>query len=403
MATTTSSTAIPASAAAEHLREALKSLEFAAQTRASVRPGLAAVRLRSADDHLLLRATDGSFHLSYRLKLSAPGDLDVALNLAQLKKALGAFDKDDLLELAPIDGGIEISRAKRKLTLRAVKTDGVPDWPQTKNRRSAGRVADPAALADCFARALVCAGRDDARPILNSAFVDFEARAVITTDSYRLARVSMPELSFPARAKAPTEALLISYGAAKAIAKDLGRRKDEISLSLYGDSKEAIGGLVVEQGPVTIVCPLKQGQFPEWREILNVKSAASLEFDVEELADALKAVAAVATSAAGDTEPVALVLGDEVAVDFRARDDAELHEVLGGAEFTGATMKIAFAPPLLAESLKIFAGQERLRAALRTPTAPMRLDGGGASALVMPIRLSKVEASAAAAKNGKPS
>ena len=404
MATTTSPPRPSVSVAQDELKEALRTLELATSSKAGANPALGAVRLSADEGGLLLRATDGRFHVSYRIEHSDGGGagLKATLPLAQLKKALATFDKDDLLVIEPGAAKLELelSRGERKLTLKDPGISGFPIWPATAKRRSAGSTDDPKEFSEALARALICAGRDDVRPILNAIMFDFEEGAVIGTDSYRLAQVDLPTLD---HSDGVTEQLMVPFAAARAIAKDTGRRGDPVMLSVYGDNAE---GLIVEQGPVCIVAPAQSGQYPNWRTLLEVKTSTSLQVEVKELTAAIKAASAIATTAPSEREPAVLELGQSTRVRLTALDGSRLEERLPSAEYSGTDLAIAFNPGYLADMLRVFPEQKRIRFHFAAETKPVRVEGAGAAGILMPVRRNQIEAppakKAQAAKNGKP-
>lgn len=369
MATTVSPAQTSVPVAREDLRKALRSVELAGGSGAFI-------HLRSRAERLELRTYDRGVHLRYLL----PVDWGVAgqeaeIALTPLKKALGAFDKEDVLELSLADGGLELRCGRRRIAIPPHDAHPLPGWPRLSGRRALASSREPAELARAFEVGVICASKDDTRPLLNAVLVDFAEQVVVATDSYRL--LVRPSSLDPAAGE-PADPVVVPLAAAKVIAKDFGRRAEKVTFS-----RAQHGPVAVKQGPVEMVFQPVEGQYPDWRALLPDSGGQSFVLEREALAAALKAVAAIEGAAGHNPPPAQLALGEGHALRYRAHNGASLEEELPG-EGAGE-IEISFNPQFLLDVTRVLeAAQITLEA--ESALKPGLFSDGSARLLLMPVR-----------------
>jgi len=372
MATTVSPAQTQVSVAREDLREALRSVELAGGTGAFI-------HLRSKADHIELRTYERGLHLRYRLAVKgAAAGLEAEIALAPLKKALGAFAKEDVLELGSADGGLELRCGRRRIEIPAHDQEPLPAWPRLSGKSALASSSVPSDLARAFEMGVICAGKDEVRPLLNAVLLDFSEQALIATDSYRLLVHPAP---LDAAGGEPAEDVVLPLICAKVIAKDFARRPEKVVFS-----RAANGLVAVKQGPVEMIVQPVVGQYPDWRTLMPPESKRRFSFKRAALADALKAVAAIAGSPGSNPPPARLLLGEKLSLHYKSHSGASLEEELPGEGDAGEELEIAFNPQFLQDATRVLASDE-IELAAGDALRPGLFGDGSVRLLLMPVRL----------------
>jgi len=375
MATTASQSQTLARVDQEQLREALRSVELAVSTAAPF------VHLSSTASRLELRTFGNYIHLRVRLPLDdVEAGLKATVAPAELKRALGAFAKEDVLELSQGEGeGLVIAHGRRRVSLPEV-SEAVPVWPSLRGKRAVADSTDPSQLARDFELAMRTAHDEQFRPVLCSVLIDFDEGVLVSTDSYRLQRRSAPLRA------AGEEAgdVVIPRDAAKVLAKDLRRRTNKV---VFAATRE---WLSVSQGPMELVVRPVEGQYPDWRKLLADAPERGLSVEREALAESLRAVEAIASSSSSrsrEREPVRVILdSDGISLRFRSLRDATLEEELSAEGWTGDPVEAGFQPHFLLDAIKVL-DDERIEIRVKDALRPILVAGEQAVVLQMPVRL----------------
>lgn len=366
---------------------ALKQVMPAAGVRSTL-PVLTGVRIRATADGITLEATD--LEAAARSRLN--GDDVTIIKTGEavtpakpLAKALAAMSADEVtIEAVDADGKARVSlhAGSRTVTLDTLLAEDFPAIPE-------GSVFEPLAsvtaadLADALARAVLCASRDEARPVQTSvALFLTEGSAsllVVSTDSYRMG-VQTVALSEPATA---TETLLVPARVAKEIAKQMRALREPAAIGRSAASSTARFAFADQQWSTRLI----EGEYPNWRQIVPGETGAAVTFEVAEMASALKAAVAVGN---GGGAPVRLSLGETSTLALADGEATTIRETLATASFSPdgvGAIEVAFNPSYLADALK-FVGEERTSMWVRDGLKPALIGPAERRYLLMPVRLS---------------
>jgi len=369
----------------KRLVKALKQVMPAVGVRSTL-PVLTGVRIEATSDGLVLEATDLEAATRCRLDGVTVTTNGVVVTPAKpLAKALAAMPDDEVaVEAIEGDGRMRValSAGSRAVTL---DTCPVEDFPKLLDASTLEPVASlkAADLADAFARAVLCASRDEARPVQTSVALFFTQGSptleVVATDSYRMG-VQTAALAEPARA---IMTLLVPARVAKELAKQMRKLRAPVAISRSAEAP--VAGFAF--GDAFWSTRLIEGEFPNWRQIVPDESGAAVSFDIAEMASALKAAQAVGN---GGGTPVRLSLGDTSTLALVEGDATAIRETLATASFSPdgvGEVEVAFNPAYLADALR-FVGTERTSMWVRDALKPALIGPADRRYVLMPVRLS---------------
>ena len=362
----------------------------------ATRPGLpmlSGVRLDASEDSVAIEATD--LELTARRVVRDDTRVDAAGSVVApakaLVKALTAMtDPEIAMESDPTEAraDVRVRAGTRSLTLHGWAVD---DWPVVPRLAEVGPIAsiEAAAMAEALERVVLCASRDESRPVLTCVALYLEedpARLeVVATDSYRLGATRIPAGS-PVRA--PDRPLLVPARAVRLLVKQLKAADGTVQIVVLrgpgeDPSPERVGFVV--PGAEWTVRTI-DGEFPNWRQVMPEPDGGSFEFEPEELTSALRAAASVRSTAGA---PVRLSLDRTCSLALREPDLGEMREQLAEASFTpygASAVEVAFNPDFFADAIR-FCGAERGRMWVRDGLKPVLFEGPDRRYVLMPIRM----------------
>ena len=372
--------------------QSLKSVLPAVCARA-VLPILGGIRIEASEGHLALESTDLEVAARHVLPNGTVVEEagTVIVPAKPLAKAIASMPAGEVsIQSEEVDGRtrLVLQAGPRAITLDALPSE---DWPMIPDGSNMIPIAlAPAAiLSEAFARASLCASRDEARPVLTAVALFLQAGSptleVVATDSYRMGALQVPlETSVT-----ETHTLLMPGRVARELAKQTNKATGTVTIGLVGDAKdpETKCTMVFTFGDTTWTVRPIEGEFPNWRQVMPEETGATAEFDSEELASAVKTAAAVGS---GKGTPVRLSLGRTCSLSLVERDAATIHEDLSKATFTpdglGDT-EVAFNPTYLADGIRFLAG-DTVQMWVRDPLKAVLLGPADRRYLLMPVRIS---------------
>lgn len=357
----------------------------------STLPVLTGVHIAGTRSGVTLKATDLEVSARYVLcddvKVWQPGE--VVTPAKALAKAIASMAADEItIESTEAAGR---PRVALRSGTRTVTLDCYPveDFPTTIDEAAIQPIAsvDASALAAAFSRAVLCASKDEARPALTSVALFLKegssALEVVATDSYRLGVLSVP-LTAAAR---ENRALLVPSRVGKELAKQLRATPSSVVIGLVGRGEEKPAAIGFSFDSTFWSSRLIEGEFPNWQQIVPDETGAALEFEVDEMASALKAAAAVGN---GNGTPVRLSLAETTTLSLVEGDATAIRETLTTAAFSPdgvGEIEVAFNAAYLADALK-FVGEERARMWVRDGLKPALIGPPNRRYVLMPVRLS---------------
>ncbi len=357
------------------LVERLTAVSRVASGRSAMQP-IAGVRLVASAGAAALEAVDSDLAIRTDLPATVGGTGSVALPgklLLDVARALPAPG----VELTADDAGfVSVSSGAASFKLRALRDDDVPPLPPLEGEHPVQISAG--ALRDTIAKVERAAARDATRLILTGVLVSASGTELrmVATDAYRLAvketRLDTPITGEGLEATVPHRAL-------GEIAK--ATIADDASIELRRHESR----LIVSWDGTTLVSRLLDGQFPNYRQLLQENFTSEAILSTEELSQALRRVSLLAQKSA--RLRLRFTAG-ELQIAAQTQDVGEATETIP-APWSGEELEIGFNPEYLKAGLENVA-TDTVRLRLINPVRPMVLEATDDSAftyLVMPLRL----------------
>lgn len=202
-------------------------------------------------------ATDGVSSLRY--EWDGPEGVDVCVDANQLAAALSGFADDQYIKVVPGDGHIHVQAGRRKLKLRTVPVDGMPEIEVKGEPMVLPGDALESALKFCFDGSLA---NSIVKPEYGNVVVEFGKNDVwvIGIDGFRghFAKLDVP---------APKDVMqcFVPRALAKRLA-DLCKGGIGGKVQFYKDRA------IFERGGMKFICMLSTAIFPNWRMLLAHES-----------------------------------------------------------------------------------------------------------------------------------
>lgn len=369
---------------------ALKTIAPAVGVKSTL-PVLTGVHIAATGSGLTLEGTDleacARYVLCDDVKVEQPGE--VVTPVKALVKAIASMAADEITIESTETAGrprVALRSGTRTVTLDCYP---VEDFPTTRDEATIEPIAsaDAGALADVFSRAVLCASKDEARAALTAVALFFKEDSsvleVVATDSYRMGILNVP-LTTTAR---ESRALLIPSRVVNELAKQLRKNRSLVEIGLVRREERVPTAIGFSFDSTTWSSRLIEGEFPNWQQIVPDETGAALDFEVDEMASALKAAAAVGN---GNGTPVRLNLGETTTLSLVEGDATAIRETLTTAAFSPdgvGALEVAFNAAYLADALK-FVGEERARMWIRDGLKPALFGPPDRRYVLMPVRLS---------------
>jgi len=338
------------------------------------------------------RAAGESLTVSgFDYEVSTQATIDVHAQSAGRALVSGRLLADITRSLPPhpvevaVDGPrLTISCGSARFTLPTMPVEDYPSLPMMPT--TAGVVAS-ADFDTAVSQVAVAAGRDDTLPMLTGVRleIDGDRLTLAATDRYRLA---VREFGWTPEQSGQTAAVLIPARSVSDAAKTLtGGPEVTLALSSSGTGEGIMGFSSPNRKTTT---RLLDAEFPKYRSLLPVESAATAEVRVAGFIEAVRRVALVADRGT----PVRLSFGDEGLTLLAGGDDEGRAEEQIEADFAGDPLTIGFNPTFLLDGLSAV-HTETVRMSFTTPNKPAVLTGVPAEGpgneeyryLIMPVRL----------------
>lgn len=238
--------------------------------------------------------------------------------------------------------------------------------------------------ADVLARVLetaACAmAKKDARSVfcgLCFDFLDQDKPYAVATDGYRLA---LQELNPVKTEGIPEGQYVVPAKAVQGLASVLKKTSAAVKVAFsrsFAEFSWVDGSFVSELSAVFV-----EGQFPDWRPIVDQDCAGSIVVSPEQFVSALKRVTLLTKDR---YKPVLLVpQGDKLRVHFVGSEVDEAWEDVP-AGFEGKVPEIKVNATYLLEVLVPVAGVPEIRLELKNEQSPIRIQEGVYTALVTPM------------------
>lgn len=253
-----------------------------------VKPVLANVYLKAANDKLQLVGTDGEQMMIVEVAASIDREGAATVPARLMLELCSALPTNSLfpvsLELEPEDYKLTIALDKSRCEIITSSHEDYPPVPNLADLEMAEIKGSILALAMKQA-GIAAAGKDDGNPVQKSVYVDLTAEPmVVATDSKRLMVVDLHEFEAPANMK---QGLIIPAKAVKELS-EMFKHADVAEMAMFKDQ------LVCRVDNVTYISRLVDSKFPQYQRVLPKESTSSVIISRKELAQALKSLAPIA-------------------------------------------------------------------------------------------------------------
>lgn len=358
------------------LVERLTAVSRVASGRSAMQP-IAGVRLIAQAGSVAIEAVDADLAIRTELPATVGGSGTITLPgklLLDVVRALPA----PTAELTSDDGAgtVTIRSGSSEFSLRALREDDVAPMPALDGGEPVQLSA--AALRDTIGKVERAAARDATRLILTGVLVSAtgDELRMVATDAYRLAvketRLDQPITGEGLEATIPHRALTEIAKASIA---------DDATVELRRQDSR----IVVNWDGTTLVSRLLDGQFPNYRQLLQEQFTTEVEVPTGELTAALRRVALLAQKSA--RVRLAFTQG-QLTISAQSQDVGTASESIP-VPWQADDLEIGFNPDYLRGGLENVS-TETVRLRLINPVRPMVLETTDDSAftyLVMPLRL----------------
>lgn len=252
-----------------------------------VKPVLANVYLKAANDKLQLVGTDGEQMMLVEVSASIDREGAVTVPSRLLHELCSALPTNSLfpvsLEMSESDYKLTIALDKSRYEVNTVSADDYPPVPNLSDLAMSEIKGSILALA--LKQAGIAAAKDDGNPVQKSVCVDLtDAPTVAATDSKRLMVVDLREFVAPENMK---QSLLLPAKAIKELS-EMFKHADVAEMAMYKEQ------LVCRVDNVTYLTRLVEGRFPAYQRVLPKESTSSVIVSRKELSQALKSLLPIA-------------------------------------------------------------------------------------------------------------
>lgn len=334
--------------------------------------------LEAKGGQLKVSATDGDVSLSVTRPVEVKQGSAVAVAARQFYDVVKALPAGEVT-LGKKDGGLLVTAGSSTFRLATLPADSFPPLPSAKGSDTWSMSASE--LSRMIERALSCVSQDDSRH--NLAGVFFEAQEgdglrLVSTDGHRLALVEgvVPDH------KLPKEGVLLPRKGLQELRRVLGDAPKDAVVSI-GTLRQ---GAVFTCAGVTLTTRAIEAVFPDYRQVLPAPGEKRAVFPRDTLQDAVRRVSIVSR---GGSWGVRVKLSEGQAV--LEAEDATLGEARESlpVAYTGDACTVGFNARYLLDALGLMdRGDVELRLVDEmSPGLLAPADGGGFTALVMPMRV----------------
>jgi DNA polymerase-3 subunit beta len=372
----------------KRLLSAIRSVLPAVGTRSTL-PVLSGLRITATNAGVTIEGTDLEAFVreAIRNEVTVKQHGVIVTQAKALAKVVSSMTTGEItVESMETEGRsrVALRSGARTITLDCLPVDDFPSALDEKSLEEIASVEAPT-LASSFARAVLCASKDEARPPLTSVALFLKEGSstiqLVATDSYRMGILDVPMHDVAAEDRT----MLVPARVVNELAKRFRTCRGAVSIRV--PDREGTSLVVFSFGSAFWSTRLIEGEFPNWQQIVPGETGAAVEFEVEELASVLKAAEAVSN---GNGMPIRLSLGQTTTLSLIEGDQSVVRETLATAAFTPdgvGEIEVAFNPSYFADALK-FVGDERARLWVRDGLKPALIGPPDRRYVLMPVRLS---------------
>jgi len=356
------------------LTQAIAVVQRAVVARPGALPILSGIQIAPVDGGIELVGSDLELTIRARAVAEVEGDGQAVVPARLLADIVRRVEPGPVsVELD--DEEARLSAGRASFTLRTLAAADFPRLPQVEG---APATVNASALAEALRQVVPAASRDDARPILTGVLLttDADGLRLVATDSYRLA---MRDLAGMAPLLAEGQRVLVSARGLGEVQRLLTDGEIEIVLA----EREAVFRI----GTTQVTTRLIEGDFPNYAQLIPSGYPNRLTVERTLLAQAVERVRLVGQGR--DSAPTRLAMSaDGLELAAIAQDVGEAHEAVE-AKYEGADLTVAFNSQYLLEGLEAVGGSEVVLEALEPlkPTVLKSTERNDFLYLLMPVRV----------------
>ena len=341
-------------------------------------PILANVLIQSADDGVILSATDQEMSIRRVCKAKLKGKGSLTTGARKLYEMVREFQEGTIRINTLENHWIEVSAGRSRFRLVGLDPAEFPAMPSSEETGQAILIAGDT-LAEMIEYTLFAVTVDDSRANLSGLCMESEKEGqirIVATDGHRLAMVTRA-----VEGAKLDRSIIVPRKAVLEMRKVLEAGDEAVEFSVSGGMAHA------SRGPVQMSMRLVEGEYPDYQQVVPAKSERLAVVEGAALHAALRRVSIVSSER---TRGVKLLLGDrKLEVSSINPDVGEASEEIE-VDYDGPPQGIGFNARYLMEMLSVLPGDARIEIGLNDDVSPgvLRVVGDADYCyIVMPMRL----------------
>ena len=353
-------------------------------------PILRNVLLDFDKNHLNMVATDLETQISIKLELKSPETQKITVHSTTFTQYLNSLPKDGSLQLTLTQKKLQVAykNSKASFTIKPAT-----DYPLFETNKPQKLVSLPVEqLSQALEKTIIATSKDDLRPILTGVHFAIKDKntELVALDTYRVTYTKIKtKANNSAQITVPAQSLsqllrILNDSFLQALADT-----DTVDISLLTNDKEG-QLLVFTYGPITLTTRLLEGEYPNYKDILQTETDKQFKIPYKELQEALKRVGVFAQNSMG--QKVVFDFNDnKLVLSAQALEMGETNETINIESLTSnKELKIGFQLRFLQDMLTVFDSQENLIIGSNNSTSPaviMTEDKKDLYHIIMPLKL----------------
>lgn len=316
-----------------HIQKRLGLLNKAVSLKSQL-PVLINIALTTHNGNLQLKATDLEIGVQTEIPANIEEQGAVTVPAKTFSELIASLNDEKIL-LTTDNTTLHISTTKTKSVLPTINIDDFPNLFEEKGEKEATFPKE--AFVDDLSKVIFAASSDVARPALSGILLTKQAEnkslLLVATDGYRLSLKQYKNTNVTKTDKEEKNLLI----PARIMREVVGLKEEEGDINLFISDKN--NQAIFEQGQTMLIGRLIDAQFPSYEKIIPASFVTRVQFDREEMHQAVKICAIFAREAANI---VRLVIEKEKIVVSANSPSVGENTVEVEAKVTGDENEIAF-------------------------------------------------------------
>lgn len=337
-------------------------------------PILEGIKIKAEKDYLILTATDTEIAIEQKI----PANVQVEGEMVVPGKYFLDFIKklnNEQIELSKMNNNcLKIKYNDSEGILQCLTAEEFPKFDRLVLSDSFSLIQKE--LKDLIQKVVFCAAIEDSRPILKGVLFEIDDYQVtaVALDGYRLAKINKPIEQTSTKIN-----IIIPARSLTEIAKLLNN--DENPVTLFVEKNK----LMVEIDNVTIISKLIEGEFIQYKTILQKEVKTSVNFNKAQLEEGLERASVLSRGLKNNL--VTFDIKDEFANIVSVSEIGNIKERLP-VKVEGKEIVISFNPKYITDALKVM-NDEFITLKMGSPTNPANicpLNSDDLIYMILPLR-----------------